>query len=84
MRCAEIGLLDATTYITALSGSTWAVAPWISTGLPLRKFKEYIQECASKSFRDFTHEEKNVVAEARRKKNLQAIHVHWSILMAIV
>jgi len=28
----KIGLLDATTHLTALSGSTWAIAPWISTG----------------------------------------------------
>lgn len=60
----EIGLLDATTYITALSGSTWAVAPWISTGLPLRKFKDYLQECAAKPFRDLTHEEKMLIANA--------------------
>ena len=38
----KIGLLDATTYITALSGATWAVAPWISTGKSLSEFKDYI------------------------------------------
>lgn len=36
----EIGLLDAVTYVTALSGSTWAVGYWISTGLPIDQFKK--------------------------------------------
>ncbi len=38
----DIGLLDATTYITSLSGSTWAVGPWLATGLPLHEFKDYM------------------------------------------
>jgi len=40
----KIGLLDATTYITALSGSTWAVGSWISTGMSLSQFKQYIKK----------------------------------------
>lgn len=38
----KIGILDATTYISALSGGTWALASWISTGMSLDKFKSYI------------------------------------------
>jgi phospholipase A2 len=64
----EIGLLDATTYITALSGSTWAVAPWISTGLPPKQFKEYIKQCAAKSFFDLTTEEKKLIANTMAVK----------------
>ena len=30
----KIGLLDAVTYISCLSGSTWAIAPWITSGWP--------------------------------------------------
>ena len=60
----KIGLLDATTYITSLSGSTWAVAPWISTGIPIKKFKNYIQDCAAQSFHDVSHEEKMLIARA--------------------
>jgi phospholipase A2 len=37
-----IGLLDATTYITALSGSTWALGAWIATGLPIADFRAYL------------------------------------------
>lgn len=38
----KIGLLGAVTYITALSGSTWALNPWLTTGMPLSQFKSYI------------------------------------------
>ena len=64
----EIGLLDATTYLTSLSGSTWAVAPWISTNKPIHEFKEYIRECASKPFTDLTFEEKGLILKAILKK----------------
>ena len=64
----KIGLLDATTYVTSLSGSTWTVAPWISTGLPLKKFKEYIQDCASKPFFDTSWQEKKLLLEALKVK----------------
>lgn len=44
----KIGLLGAVTYITALSGSTWALGPWISTGMSLSQFKSYIAACITK------------------------------------
>jgi hypothetical protein len=31
----DIGLLDCITYISCLSGSTWAIAPWIASEQPL-------------------------------------------------
>jgi cytosolic phospholipase A2 len=40
----RIGLLDATTYIAGLSGGTWALGAWVSTGLSLSNFKKYIQK----------------------------------------
>jgi hypothetical protein len=67
-RAKKIGLLDATTYIAALSGSTWAVAPWISSGMSLKQFKNYLQECASKPFRDLTDEEKILITQAIKVK----------------
>ncbi|HLJ31557.1 MAG TPA: hypothetical protein VKU36_03920 [Candidatus Babeliales bacterium] len=65
----KIGLLDATQEIAALSGSTWAVAPWISTKLPIKKFKEYIQTCAAKPFEELTLEEEKLIAAAFAVKN---------------
>ena len=65
----KMGLLDATTYLTALSGSTWCVAPWISTGKPIDEFKPYLQSCAAKSFGDLSLEEKILMVKALAKKN---------------
>lgn len=35
----KIGLLDATTYMSALSGSTWALAGWLSHNETIEEFK---------------------------------------------
>lgn len=35
----DIGLLDASTYMASLSGSTWAIAPWIASGKSLQQFR---------------------------------------------
>jgi hypothetical protein len=64
----KIGLLDATTYVTALSGSTWAVAPWISTGKPIEEFRKYIQKCIAKPFTESTLLEKNLMFVAMLKQ----------------
>jgi hypothetical protein len=64
----KIGILDATNHIAALSGSTWAVAPWIATQQPIEEFKEYVKECAAKSCLEFTLGEEMLVAEALEKK----------------
>ncbi len=36
----QLGLLDAVTYISSLSGSTWAVGSWLSYGGSLASFKD--------------------------------------------
>jgi len=66
----KIGLLDTSTYITALSGSTWAVAPWISIGLPLKTFNQYILDCVAKAFTDVTDEEELLLFQAAIVKAL--------------
>jgi phospholipase A2 len=44
----QLGLLDAVTYISSLSGSTWAVGSWVASGLPITSFKtELIPHLAS-------------------------------------
>lgn len=35
----QLGLLDAVTYISSLSGSTWAVGSWVASGMPIISFK---------------------------------------------
>jgi phospholipase A2 len=38
----QTGLLDVTLYASALSGSSWFLAPWITSGLTLNKFHEQL------------------------------------------
>jgi len=58
----KIGLLDTVTYITALSGSTWALGPWITTGMGLPQFRSYIADCITKKIRvNNLSEAKNIV-----------------------
>jgi phospholipase A2 len=45
---AETGLLDAVTYTASLSGSTWAVAPLMTSALSVPDFKDYLVETAGK------------------------------------
>jgi phospholipase A2 len=37
-----LGLLDAITYVTSLSGSTWLIAPWLTSGQSLTDYKNYL------------------------------------------
>lgn len=60
----KIGLLDTISYTSTLSGSTWAIAPLISTKLTLKKFKEYLIECASRGFFDLTEQECELISDA--------------------
>lgn len=39
----KIGLVDTTTYITGLSGSTWALGPWMMTGWSWSDFRIYLE-----------------------------------------
>jgi phospholipase A2 len=66
----KIDLLDTITYITALSGSTWAVAPWISSGLSIKEFKNYIQKCMAKPFDDLSIKETLLLLDALKIKLL--------------
>ena len=38
----DIGVLDAAMYTAGLSGSTWAMAPWIISGLSPREYQELL------------------------------------------
>ncbi len=39
---AELQLLDAITYAVGLSGSTWAIGPWISSGKSINDFHDWL------------------------------------------
>jgi hypothetical protein len=40
----DLGLLDATSYIAALSGSTWFLVPWVFSGNTVRAFQNSLLE----------------------------------------
>lgn len=61
---SKLGLIDATTYIAALSGSTWAIGSWYATGRSIVDFKSYIAACASKSLKDVTANEMRLIMDA--------------------
>lgn len=64
----RIGLLNATTYLSALSGSTWAVGTWFATGLPIRQFKKFLIEKAQRSLHEISLKEMKLIGEALRVK----------------
>lgn len=81
----KIGLLDTVTYITALSGSTWAVAPWISTGIAIKQFKNYIQDCAAKKFTDLNDDEeklllKNLLIKIKNDQKITLVDPYGNLL----
>jgi len=43
MGAQESGLLDTTMYLSGLSGSTWAIDPWIASDLSLEQFKNSLR-----------------------------------------
>jgi hypothetical protein len=45
-------LLPCITYTVGLSGSTWAIAPWLSTKMSLHSFKQYLPQIALSTSRD--------------------------------
>ena len=60
----EIGLLDATTYITALSGSTWALGPWMAGGLPIAQFKQELMSIINTSISSVLPSEMALISDA--------------------
>lgn len=58
----KIGLLDAVTYISSLSGSTWALGLWLSTGMNLKQLKGYISKQLMADFYKLPKSEKTKIA----------------------
>lgn len=57
-----IGLLDSITYISSLSGSTWALGLWMSTGMTITKLKHYISNRLVVDFYKLSKLEKRIIA----------------------
>lgn len=63
-----INLLDATTYISALSGSTWAVSTWFATGLPIKQYRRLLIEKVTRGLHEISFEEMELIAQALQVK----------------
>lgn len=63
---AEIGLLDAATYIAGVSGSTWSIAGFVQSGLSIA---DYIATCADHIEKSFVYDhDSDQVASALLKQ----------------
>lgn len=60
----KIGLLDATTYIVGLSGSTWALGPWMATGWTWADFRVYLEGMVIKSIFKLNADDAYLIADA--------------------
>lgn len=48
-----IGLLDATMYTSGLSGSTWALTPWVFSGMNIKDYKEQLKPKINYNFSSY-------------------------------
>ena len=62
MGLEKIGVLDCVTYISTLSGSTWALGLWMSTGMNLQQLKKYIIKRLTLNFYHLTRIERRQIA----------------------
>jgi len=56
-------LLKTIAYMCGLSGSTWAIAPWITTKMSLEDFTEYIYTCIEQPLYKMTEHEACLAAD---------------------
>lgn len=59
-----IGLLDATTWVVGLSGSTWALGAWTAGGLSIEEFKQKLLIKVTKNIYDLTPDESQLLINA--------------------
>ena len=74
----KIGLLDATTYMTALSGSTWALGAWMASGLPINQLRDQLAIKVGKHIKDVTP------AELKLMGNMLATKIAFDQPVAMV
>lgn len=60
----KIGLLDCIIWISALSGSTWAVGGWVSSGASINEFKNSLVQKIEKPLQDMDVEELKLVVNS--------------------
>jgi len=81
----KIGLLDCIMCMSGLSGSTWFIGPWISSGLPIEEYKERALNVASKGLdlrntSDVPHMVNNIWAKFAYNQPLNMVDLYGSLL----
>lgn len=64
----EIGLLDATSYVVGLSGSSWFLGAWYASNKNIVDFKNYLLGTMVKGISSFSLEELNLFVDAMKVK----------------
>lgn len=57
------GILDLTTYLVGLSGSTWAIGTWLSSGLSLNAFHDWLVDNIGYQLNDLDDEDFTLMGE---------------------
>ncbi len=74
----KTGLLDATTYITGLSGSTWAINPWILSGQSVASYLDSLKTKINKAIPKYLPTDKESIKQLVGlilRKNLYSEHI---------
>ncbi len=71
----KIGLLDAVTYASTLSGSTWALGAWTTLGQPIQEFRNKLVEKVAKDIRKFSKEDLIPIVEVLLTKYAYGHHI---------
>ena len=84
------GLLDTACYMAGLSGSTWAIAPWIASGASLTYYRFILQYKVSQGLIPVTDSEgighiiKTCVQRVRYKQLLSSIDIYGLLLANVL
>ena len=60
---AELELLDALSYVVGLSGSTWAIGTWISSGKSIHEFHDWILSNIGFDMKGFDQDDFTLIGE---------------------
>lgn len=82
----DIGLLDCTTYMSGLSGSTWAMAPWVSSKQPVKEFINTLPHKTHKGLRSIHTPSllddiaKKLIAKAMNGQFISSVDIYGDLL----
>lgn len=82
----DTGLLDCTTYMAGLSGSTWAMAPWLATKQNLHRMRDTLHKKIHRGIRHLTRHKdrkqvlKHLLTKAWYRQGVSAMDIYGPLL----